>query len=79
MLRGQQMRAHSVTIAAYDLKLGDVEFVGGDLIRNQAKLAEALLPKIDELRADAFLVIHLAFGNAEPFAVLAGSGRPVGQ
>ncbi len=58
-------------------RLGDVEFVGGDLIRNQAKLAEELLPKIDQSGADAILVVHLAFGNSDPFAVFAGSGRPV--
>ncbi len=58
-------------------RLGDVEFIGGDLIGNQAKLAEELLPKLDQARADAILVVHLAFGNAAPFSVLAGSGRPV--
>ncbi len=58
-------------------RLGDVEFVGGDLIRNQTKLAEELLPKIDASQADAILVIHLAFGTSAPFSVFAGSGRPV--
>ncbi|NQT15107.1 MAG: hypothetical protein HQ582_20285 [Planctomycetes bacterium] len=58
-------------------RLGDVEFVGGDLIRNHAKLAEDLLPKIDESRADAILVVHLSFGTSAPFAVFAESGRPV--
>ncbi|MHB8902469.1 MAG: hypothetical protein ACYC6Y_27220, partial [Thermoguttaceae bacterium] len=38
-------------------RLGDVEFVGRDLIRNQAALTEGLLPKIDESKADAILVI----------------------
>jgi len=64
-------------LAQVQQRLGDVEFVGGDLIRNHAKLAEGLLPKIDQSRADAILVVHLAFGNAVPFSVFAGSGRPV--
>ena len=58
-------------------RLDDVEFVGGDLIRNHARFAEDLLPKIEESRADAILVIHLAFGNSAPFAVFAESGKPV--
>ncbi len=57
--------------------LGDVQWVGGDLIANQAKAASELLPKIERAQADAILVIHLSFGNAEPFRVLAESGRPV--
>ena len=64
-------------LAGVQERLGDVEFVGGDLIRNHAKMAEALLPKIDESQADAILVVHLAFGNSAPFAVFAGTGRPV--
>ncbi|OHB69413.1 MAG: hypothetical protein A2V70_20065 [Planctomycetes bacterium RBG_13_63_9] len=65
-------------LAQVQERLGDVEFVGGDLIRNHARLAEDMLPKIEESRADAILVVHLAFGDAVPFAVFAGSGRPVG-
>ena len=57
--------------------LGDVEFVGGDLIANQTLVAADLLPKIDESGADAILVIHLSFGNSEPFEVLARTGKPV--
>ena len=57
--------------------LGDVEFVGGDLIANHPRLAADLLPKIEESGADAILVIHLSFGTSAPFKVLAESGRPV--
>ncbi len=57
--------------------LGDVQWVGGELILNNAKQTAELLPKIEAEQADAILVIHLAFGNAEPFRILAGSGRPV--
>ena len=58
-------------------KLGDVEFLGGDLIVNTVEAANALLPKITEQQADAILVIHLAFGNAAPFAAFASLGLPV--
>ena len=57
-------------------RLGDVEFIGGDLIANQARTTTALVPKIEQSRADAILVIHLAFGNATPFKILADTGKP---
>ena len=50
-------------------RLGDVEFTGGDLIANQAQATSALVPKIKQARADAILVIHLAFGDASPFKI----------
>ena len=58
-------------------RLGDVEFVGGDLIVNRAQATAALVPKINQTRADAILVVHLAFGNATPFKILADTGKPV--
>ncbi|MBM4094795.1 MAG: hypothetical protein FJ276_36110, partial [Planctomycetes bacterium] len=58
-------------------KLGDVEFVGGDLIVNHGQAAAALLPKINESQADAILVVHLAFGDSLPFKIFADSGKPV--
>jgi hypothetical protein len=58
-------------------RLGDIQWVGGDLIPNRADATTKLLDKIDQAQADAILVIHLAFGNAEPFRILAGSGRPL--
>jgi len=57
--------------------LGDVEFVGGDLIKNHAPAATELLPKIDASGAEAILVIHLSFGDSTPFKVFADSGKPV--
>ncbi|MGL6193523.1 MAG: hypothetical protein ACRC2T_01730, partial [Thermoguttaceae bacterium] len=57
--------------------LGDVEFIGGDLILNNVQQAQNLIPKIQEQKADAILVIHLAFGDATPFATLASTGLPV--
>jgi hypothetical protein len=57
--------------------LGDVEFVGGDLIPNRATAAAELLPKITDSKAEAILVIHLSFGDSSPFKIFADSGKPV--
>ena len=59
------------------VNLGDVEFIGGDLVGNSVAAVETLLPKIAEQQADAILVVHLAFGNAAPFATLVATGLPV--
>ncbi|MFH1738696.1 MAG: hypothetical protein ABIH23_06790 [bacterium] len=58
-------------------RLGDIEFTGGDLIPNSTNAAGELLPKIDESKADAILVVHLSFGGSGPFKVFAETGRPV--
>ena len=57
--------------------LGDIEFLGGDLILNRAQAAADLLPRINQSGADAILVIHLSFGDARPFKVFADSGKPL--
>lgn len=64
-------------LADLEKRLGDVQFVGGDLIPNHAKAAQDLLPKIEQSQADAILVIHLAFGNALPFRAFSETGKPV--
>ena len=58
-------------------RLGDVEFVGGDLIPNQAQAAAAIVQKFTGEACDAILIIHLSFGDAEPFKIFAQSGKPV--
>lgn len=58
-------------------RLGDIQFTGGKLIPNQAEAAEGIVADIDASGADAILVVHLSFGDARPFAVFAGTGRPV--
>jgi len=58
-------------------RLGDVEFVGKDLIPNNARAAAGLVPKMEQTGAEAILVVHLAFGSSEPFKVFAQTGRPV--
>ena len=74
---GEIQQKFAPYLAKVQETLGDVEFVGGDLIPNHAGAAAALVPKIDESGADAILVVHLSFGNADPFRVLAETGRPV--
>ena len=37
-------------------RMGDIEFVGGDLVVNRAQATAALVPKINQTRADAILV-----------------------
>jgi hypothetical protein len=55
-------------------RLGDVEFIGGDLIPNQEAAAAALVPKL--AGAHALLIFHLAFGDGRPFLKLMESGLP---
>ncbi len=58
-------------------RMGDVAFVGSDLIPNNAKAAADLVQKFDTISPDAILVIHLSFGDASPFKVFAQTGKPV--
>jgi hypothetical protein len=55
-------------------RLGDVEFVGGQLIPNRDSAAAELLPRL--VGADALLVVHLAFGSGQPLLKLVDSGLP---
>ncbi len=55
-------------------RLGDVEFVGGELIPNQVGAAAALVPKL--AGADAVLIVHLAFGAGPPLLKLIDAGLP---
>lgn len=64
-------------LAQVQKRLGDVEFVGGDLILNRAAAAKELLRKIEAAQADAVLAVHLSFGDAQAFRTLASSGLPV--
>jgi hypothetical protein len=65
-------------LAQVQERLGDIEFAGGDLIPNQSKAAADLAPKIGQAKPDAILVVHLSFGDAEPFKIFAETGLPVG-
>jgi hypothetical protein len=55
-------------------RLGDVEFVGGELIPNRDAAAVALLPKL--AGADGLLIVHLAFGSGDPLLKLVDAGLP---
>ena len=55
-------------------KLGDVEFVGHELIPNREPAAAALVPKL--AGADALLLVHLAFGSGGPLLKLVDAGLP---
>lgn len=55
-------------------RLGDVEFVGGELIPNKKAAAAALLPKL--AGADALLIIHLSYGFGDPMLKLTEAGLP---
>jgi len=72
-------QAFAPYLDALGKKLGDVEFIGGDLVSHtfSAEEANSLLPKIQEQQADAILVIQLTIGTAAPFAALASTGLPV--
>ena len=55
-------------------RLGDVEFLGGDLIPNNDAAAAALVPKVRS--ADGLLLVHLAFGSGGPLLKFVDSGLP---
>jgi hypothetical protein len=55
-------------------RLGDVDFVGSELIPNQEAAAAALVPKL--AGADALLIVHLAFGGGPPLLKLIDAGLP---
>ncbi len=57
--------------------LGDITFIGGDLIENTSEEATKLSSKIEASEADAILVIHLSFGSSRPFEIFASTGKPV--
>jgi len=58
-------------------KLGDIEFVGYDLIPNSDKAATDLAQKINSTPCDGILVIQLSCGFPTPFKILAQTGKPV--
>jgi hypothetical protein len=61
-------------LAAAQQRLGDVVFVGGELIPNQDSAAAALLPILTA--ADGLLIVHLSFGNGSPMLKLLDAGLP---
>ena len=62
-------------LAGVAQRLGDVEFVGGELIRNVETDARQTAATLGD--ADAVLLVHLSFGNAQPFLEFLNTGLPV--
>ncbi len=55
-------------------RMGDVEFLGGELIPNRDAAAAEIVPKL--AGADALLIVHLAFGSGNPLLKLVDAGLP---
>ncbi len=55
-------------------RMGDVEFVGGELIPNSDAAAAELAARIGT--PDALLLVHLAFGSGQPLLALVNTGLP---
>ena len=62
-------------LAGVAKRLGDVEFVGGELIPNSPGPAAEVAAHLGD--ADAVLPVHLSFGNALPFLKFVDTGVPV--
>ena len=61
-------------LASIQTRLGDVRFVGGELIRNTVPAAVEAAAKVKA--ADALLLVHLSFGSGEPLLKLVETGLP---
>ncbi|MEI8374556.1 MAG: hypothetical protein WCJ35_17160 [Planctomycetota bacterium] len=62
-------------LAGVEERLGDVKFVGGQLITNSPAEAAKVAAKLGD--ADAVLLVHLSFGDASAFAEFIKTGKPV--
>jgi len=62
-------------LAGVEKRLGDVKFVGGELIPNRDSAAAKIAANLGD--ADAVLLMHLAFGQATPFLKFVETGLPV--
>jgi len=61
-------------LAGVEARLGDVKFVGGELIPNTVPAAAEVAARLKE--ADAALVVHLSFGSGQPLLELVDAGLP---
>jgi hypothetical protein len=61
-------------LAGLRQRMGDVEFVGGELIPNSDGPAAQLAARLGD--ADALLLVHLAFGSGGPLLALVNAGLP---
>jgi len=69
-----EVRKFQDYLAGVETRLGDVRFVGGELIPNTVPAATEAATKLKE--ADAALIVHLSFGSGEPLLKLVEAGPP---
>ena len=69
-----EVRKFKDYLAGVETRLGDVKFVGGELIPNTVPAATQVAAKLKD--ADAALVVHLSFGSGEPLLKLVEAGLP---
>jgi hypothetical protein len=69
-----EVRKFQDYLAGVQTRLGDVRFVGGELIPNTVPAAAEVAAKLKD--ADAALVVHLSFGSGEPLLELVEAGLP---
>ncbi len=69
-----EVRKFKDYLAGVETRLGDVKFVGGELIPNTVPAAVDVAAKLKE--ADAVLLVHLSFGSGEPLLKLVDAGLP---
>jgi hypothetical protein len=61
-------------LAGVQARLGDVVFVGGELIPNTTQAATKVAPAM--AKADAAILVHLSFGSGQPLLKLVDVGLP---
>jgi hypothetical protein len=69
-----EVRKFKDYLAGVATRLGDVQWVGGELIPNTVPAATAVAAKLKD--ADAALIVHLSFGSGEPLLKLVEAGLP---
>jgi hypothetical protein len=69
-----EVRKFQDYLAGVESRLGDVKFVGGELIPNTVPAATEVAAKLKD--ADAALVVHLSFGSGAPLLKLVEAGLP---
>ena len=69
-----EVRKFKDYLAGVETRLGDVKFVGGELIPNTVPAATQVAARLKD--ADAALVVHLSFGSGEPLLKLVEAGLP---
>jgi hypothetical protein len=69
-----EVRKFQDYLAGVETRLGDVKFVGGELIPNAVPAATEVAARLKD--ADAALLVHLSFGSGTPLLRLIEAGLP---